>query len=167
MENTLFPPALSRLAEELVAVCQEKKLTIATAESCTGGLIGALLTTLSGVSAVYRGGVIAYANEVKAALLGVPRDTLETVGAVSSETAEAMVKGVLAATDASLAVAVTGIAGPDGGSADKPVGLVYVSASDGHTTCVTRNLFSGSREAVRLKSVEKGLTLLLTLANAR
>lgn len=165
MEASLTLESVKARAIALVTLLQEKKLTLATAESCTGGLIGALLTTLPGVSSVYLGGVISYANEVKRTLLGVSASTLESVGAVSAETAEEMVKGVLSVTGASLAAAVTGIAGPDGGSAEKPVGLVYVSGSNGHTTTVTENHFTGSREEVRLQAAEKALSLLLTLAS--
>lgn len=163
MENELLTEA-RKAAEALISCCLEKKLTLATAESCTGGLLGAILTSFPGVSEVYLGGVVSYANEVKTRLLGVGEETLAAVGAVSPETGRAMAEGALRAVGASLAVSVTGIAGPGGGSEEKPVGLVYVTVTDGHTVTVTKNLFSGGREEVRLKTARRAFSLLLEAA---
>ena len=111
------------------ALCRERGLTLATAESCTGGLVAARLTSVPGSSDVFLGGVVSYANEVKARALGVPEEVLREHGAVSAETAAAMAAGARARLGADVAVAVTGIAGPGGGTAEKPVGLVYLHAS--------------------------------------
>ena len=111
----------------MIERCRVLGLRIATAESCTGGLVGARLTDVAGASDVYAGGVIAYSNEVKERRLGVPVALLEQHGAVSAETAEAMAAGAHRELGAEVAVAVTGIAGPDGGTEEKPVGLVYIA----------------------------------------
>ena len=153
-----------KAAEELIALCRDKGITLATAESCTGGMIGATLTAVPNSSEVYLGGVVSYANSAKQALLKVPKQTLEEVGAVSPETAEAMAKGAADALGANLAVSVTGIAGPGGGSRDKPVGLVYIAVSNGHTTKVTKRIFTGDRHAVRLQTVSEALSLLTEAA---
>ena len=116
-------------ATALLELCRRKKLRIATAESCTGGLIAATLTEIPGSSDVVDRGFVTYSNEAKQAMLGVPAATLNQFGAVSRETAEAMASGALAHSLAELVVSVTGIAGPGGGSADKPVGLVHFAAA--------------------------------------
>ena len=138
-------------------------MTRATAESCTGGGIGHVLTAVSGSSAVYLGGVISYANSVKEHRLGVPHGTLETVGAVSEETARAMVEGVCRLLGADVGIAVTGIAGPNADGTDKPVGLVYIAVRTAAGTKVTENHFSGDREAVRDQTIETALAQALEL----
>ena len=110
-------------------LCKAKKLMVATAESCTGGLVAGALTEIAGSSAVVDRGFVTYTNEAKAEMLGVPAERWRRHGAVSRETAEAMAKGALAHSRADLAVAITGIAGPGGGSAEKPVGLVHFAAA--------------------------------------
>ena len=152
---------ISILAKETVSECIEKKVTFGTAESCTGGLISASVTDVAGASAVFFGGIVSYDNSVKEKLLGVPTQTLAEKGAVSPETAGAMSSGARRALGVDYAVAVTGIAGPGGGTPDKPVGLVYISVASANGVTVTENHFSGDREAVRLQTVEKALTLLL------
>lgn len=138
-------------------------LRIVTAESCTGGLIAANLTSIAGSSSVFERGFVTYTNDSKMDLLGVPEDILARVGAVSEETAKAMAEGALDAASGDVSVAVTGIAGPGGGTAEKPVGLVYIaSAKRGGETVVSREVFSGDRTAVRAATVEKALELLLT-----
>ena len=112
------------VAEKLVELLKAQGLTCATAESCTGGGVGSAITAVPGSSAVFAGGVISYSNEVKAEVLGVPRDDLARVGAVSSEVAAQMAEGARRLLKTDMAVSLTGIAGPDGGSAEKPVGLV-------------------------------------------
>ena len=150
------------LAKELYEKLKEHSLTIATAESCTGGLIGATLTAIPGVSECYGFGVVTYANEAKEKLLGVSHHTLETVGAVSPETAKEMAEGALKLSDADIAVAVTGIAGPGGGTSEKPVGLVYVGvAVKGKLPKAVKNIFQGDRDEVRSATVCKALELAL------
>jgi nicotinamide-nucleotide amidase len=120
-----FDPALLVRAEAFIRLCAEKGLKVTTAESCTGGLISALLTEIPGSSAVVERAFVTYSNEAKAEMIGVPEELIETHGAVSAQVARAMAAGALTHSKADLSVAVTGIAGPGGGSADKPVGLVH------------------------------------------
>ena len=152
---------LTSLEETLLNLARERNLTIAVAESCTGGLLGAALTSVPGSSEVFRGGVIAYSNELKEELLGVPAGVLDQHGAVSAPVAEAMAAGVLKGTDADLAAAITGIAGPGGGTQEKPAGLVYIgiATSEGAETHEFR--FRGMREVVRQRSVSAALALLV------
>jgi len=137
--------------------CRELGLTLATAESCTGGLVGARLTEIAGASDVYLGGVVAYANRVKRGSLGVPEDVLARHGAVSEQTARALAAGVRAALGADVGIAVTGVAGPGGGSKEKPVGLVHVAAEgpDGATAREFR--FPGDREEIRERAAVMAL----------
>lgn len=151
------------LAVRLVQQLKGRELTLATAESCTGGGIGHAITSVSGSSAVFLGGVISYANSVKEQLLGVPGDVLRTKGAVSEETARAMAEGVRRLLHADLGVGVTGIAGPNSDGTSKPVGLVYVSCSDGTRTLVRENHFSGDRESIRTQSMEAAMELVLEM----
>jgi len=149
------------LAKELYDILKEKGLILATAESCTGGLIGGALTAVPGMSECYGFGVVTYANEAKEKLLGVKHETLETVGAVSPEAARQMAEGALNLSQSDIAVAVTGIAGPGGGTAEKPVGLVYIGiAQKDKETFVVKNIFSGTRDEVRHSTVCKALELL-------
>ena len=156
--ETLLP----RIAAALLA----RKQTLATAESCTGGLVGALLTGLPGSSAWYLGGVVAYANDLKIRLLGVPPELLAAHGAVSLESARAMAAGARAATGADFAVAITGIAGPSGGTPEKPVGLVYVGVAAPHGTAAFKHHFSGSRADVRTAAADAALRHLLAAIEA-
>ncbi len=150
------------LAQKLYELLKSKGLKIATAESCTGGLIGGALTAVPGMSECYGFGVVTYANEAKEKLLGVKAETLETVGAVSPETAREMAQGALELSGADIAVSVTGIAGPGGGTAQKPVGLVYIGiASKTAEPQAYRNLFSGSRDEVRSSTVCRAIELVM------
>lgn len=159
-ENTGVGFSCNCPIEELVVkLLLEKKLTITTAESCTGGLIGATLVNVSGVSAVFEEGYITYANEAKQKLLGVSADTLEKYGAVSEQTAREMAEGVLKTSGADVSVAVTGIAGPDGGTKEKPVGLVYMACSYNGNTVFERHIFSGNRRQIREATVVNALEL--------
>lgn len=153
---------MKKLANELFDLLRQHSMTIATAESCTGGMIGETLTAIPGVSECYGFGVITYANEAKQKLLGVSAKTLETVGAVSSETACEMAEGVLKLSGADIAVAVTGIAGPGGGSDQKPVGLVYIGvACKGREAVAFKNIFSGDRDEVRQSTVKRAIELVM------
>lgn len=153
-------------ATELVNLCIERKLTIATAESCTGGLVAGALTEVPGSSAVLDRGFVTYSNDAKQQMLGVPTETLRDYGAVSRQTAEAMAQGALAKAKTDLAVSITGIAGPGGGSADKPVGLVHfaVVSRDGTTMHAGKRFGDIGRAQVRHKSVLQALAMLLELA---
>lgn len=134
--------------------------TLATAESCTGGLLGALLTAVPGSSDVYRGGVISYCNAVKHGLLGVPEALLEEYGAVSWQVAEAMAEGACRAAQADFGVSTTGLAGPDGDGSGKPVGLVYVGCA-GPKGVTHRELhLTGSRDEIRQQACHEALALL-------
>ncbi|WGF86332.1 CinA family protein [Marinivivus vitaminiproducens] len=154
--------ALLPLAERVLAACRTAGLTVATAESCTGGLIVGTLTDIAGSSDVVHAGLVTYSNESKTALLGVPADLIVRLGAVSAEVAAAMAEGARARTGASLAVAVTGIAGPGGGSAAKPVGLVHFGlACAGRPTWTGHTVFAGDRAEVRRATVDRAFHLLL------
>jgi nicotinamide-nucleotide amidase len=157
---------LRRTAKRVLDLCRVRGLRVATAESCTGGLVVAALTEIAGSSDVVEGGFVTYSNEAKHKLLGVPAATLTRYGAVSSETAAAMAKGALQNSQADLAVAITGIAGPGGGSKRKPVGLVYFAAAsrDGRRLARRRRFGKLGRARVRLRSVAEALELLEALA---
>ncbi len=160
--DPMFPPDLLARAAELIVRYRSASLMVATAESCTGGLIAALMTEIPGSSDVVERGFVVYSNAAKEEMLGVPASTLADYGAVSEETARAMAKGALEASRAEVAVSVTGIAGPDGGTAAKPVGLVHFACARRGGTIVTREERFGDigRDAVRLASVRVGLDLL-------
>ncbi|CAK0777870.1 nicotinamide-nucleotide amidase [uncultured Gammaproteobacteria bacterium] len=157
-----FSAPLLTLAEDVLREFRKNGLRLATAESCTGGLIAGCLTAISGSSEVVERGFVTYSSEAKTEMLGVPPSLIADHGAVSAEVAEAMATGALAQSRAEVAVAVTGIAGPGGGSAIKPVGLVFIAvARSGGTVTSERNLFPGGRSAVRMAVVERALTMLL------
>lgn len=157
----MFPSALSERARELLERYRAKGFRIATAESCTGGLVAASITEIAGSSDVFERGFVTYSNQAKMDLLGVPGEMLETHGAVSSEVARAMAEGAVARSRADVAVAITGIAGPGGGSEQKPVGLVYMGvATRGGPTIHERHVFPGDRSAVRQASLERAIGLL-------
>lgn len=137
--------------------------TLATAESCTGGGIGAALTAIPGSSAVYKGGIISYTNEIKQKLLGINPILLKNLGAVSAPIAEAMAMGARNALNADIAVSVTGLAGPGGDDRGNPVGLVFIGYSDEKRITSRRFVFSGDREEVRKQAVEEALKLILEL----
>ena len=147
------------MAKQLVEFLKNKGLHIACAESCTGGLIAAALTSVPGASACLEISVVTYSNAAKTKLICVPEPVLDKFGAVSYEVAKAMAEGVLVLSEADLAIAVTGIAGPDGGTPEKPVGLVFIGIATPNGTEVTRCRFDGNRESVRAQTVEKALSL--------
>lgn len=138
--------------------------TLVTAESCTGGGIGAALTAVSGSSAVFKGGIISYTNEVKNKVLGVNAKLLEEKGAVSAPVAEAMAKGARERLDADIAVSVTGLAGPGGDDYGNPVGTVYIGYSDESKTLSRQFLFCGGRDSIRSQAIRTALEWLLQLA---
>ncbi len=152
-------------AEKLVKLLTERKLTCATAESCTGGGVGHAITCVAGSSAVFWGGVISYDNSVKRNVLGVPEEVLREMGAVSSECAAAMAEGARRLMGTDLAVSITGIAGPGGGSAEKPVGLVWFGLASASGVTTDKKIFAGDREAVRAAATEHALELLLAEAS--
>ena len=147
------------LEEVVVKKLTEKKLTLSTAESCTGGLIGKMITNVSGASRVYGFGFVTYANEAKIEELGVSPETLERVGAVSEETATEMALGAIKHSRADVALAVTGIAGPTGGTPDKPVGLVYVACAVKEKVWVRKYQFGGNRAKNRENTVTVALAM--------
>jgi len=153
-------------ATALLALCRGKKLKIATAESCTGGLVAGTLTEIAGSSDVVERGFVTYSNEAKEQMLGVPAVVLTSHGAVSRETAEAMAKGALAHSPADLAVSITGIAGPGGATPGKPVGLVHFGAAsrDGRVLHLEKRFGAIGRSVVRQRSVIEALKLLTQLA---
>lgn len=148
------------LAEEVVNLLKEKKMTVTTVESCTGGLLSGTLVDVAGASDVFMQGFVTYANEAKVSLVGVKEATLETYGAVSEQTAREMAEGGARVANARACLSVTGIAGPGGGTAEKPVGLVYIGCQVNGNTVVERNVFSGTRREVREQSVLAALKLL-------
>ncbi len=160
-----LPPALVMRAEAVMSALDRAGLKLATAESCTGGLIAACMTELAGSSHVFERGFVTYADEAKAELLEIPEALLIEHGAVSEPVAGAMARGTLKHSRADIAVAVTGIAGPGGGQAEKPVGLVFIAGArrDGHTR-VDRHLFGGNRAQIREATVLAALDLALSLA---
>jgi len=150
-------------AAALVDHLRRRGQTIAIAESCTGGLVAAALTEIPGASAVFGYGLVTYSNEAKQRLLGVEEAVLRQHGAVSEATAQAMARGLLQRYGADLALAVTGIAGPEGGTAEKPVGLVYIAVGARSGIRVERCRFDGGRQAVRRRTVERALALAAAL----
>jgi nicotinamide-nucleotide amidase len=158
----LQPSMLKNRAVGVLDACRNKKLRLVTAESCTGGLIAATLTEIAGASDVLERGYVTYSNESKTEMLKVPAKLIAKVGAVSEEVARAMVKGALARSDADIAIAVTGIAGPGGGSPAKPVGLVHLACAlrDGPVLHI-RHVFPGDRSAIRMATVDVAFALIL------
>lgn len=148
------------LAEEVVELLKVDELTVTTAESCTGGLVAARLVDVPGVSEVFKQGFITYSNKAKRKLLNVKKTTLKEFGAVSEKTAREMAKGAILASGADAAIATTGIAGPDGGTEEKPVGLVYIGVSVRGRMYVEEHHFEGDRSEVRESTVQAALALL-------
>ena len=149
------------MIKKLIEKLNEKHMTISTAESCTGGMIGACITSVAGASNVYNEGHITYSNEAKEKNLGVSHETLETYGAVSENTAREMADGVRKKSNSDIGIAVTGIAGPGGGTIDKPVGLVYIGVATKDSVEAHKFIFSGGRDDVRKSTVESAIRLAL------
>jgi nicotinamide-nucleotide amidase len=166
VERVVIDDELRAAAKRVLDLFRARGLKVATAESCTGGLVAATLTEIAGSSDVVDCGFVTYSNAAKQAMLGVPAATLKRLGAVSGETAAAMATGALKNSQADLAVAITGIAGPGGGTAEKPVGLVYLAAAsrDGRRLARTRRYGKIGRRRVQQRSVAEALELLQLLA---
>ena len=160
--------AFQALSESVLSACREARLKLATAESCTGGLVAASLTDIAGSSDVVERGFVTYSNEAKSELLGVPAAMIAAHGAVSAQVAAAMAQGALSRAPDDLAVSVTGIAGPGGATPGKPVGLVYFGIlRKGGTARVERHTFHGDRAAIRAAATERALELLLEAVRGR
>lgn len=161
----MFPEILTIMVEDLIETCHEKSLTLALAESCTGGLIAGCVTAVPGASSVFERGFVTYSNQSKGELLSVPAYIFMEQGSVSEECARAMAEGAIKNSHANLSASVTGIAGPGGATDDKPVGLVHIAvARDGFETRAERHQFEGDRERVRIQTVESTLRLLNQMA---
>lgn len=157
--NYIFGEDTDRLEKKTVELVKKLGMSISTAESCTGGMIASKLIDVSGVSSVFKEGLVTYSNEAKMKRLGVKKETLEKYGAVSEETAREMVLGL----DSDIAIATTGIAGPDGGSAEKPVGLVYIGIRVKDEIYIERKIFSGDRNKIRERAVSQSLFNLIKI----
>ena len=161
----MFTSEVLSLAEEVLTACRARSWHLATAESCTGGLVAAALTSIAGSSDVVERGFVTYSNEAKSELLGVPAATIAAHGAVSTETAAAMAQGAIVRAPVNLAVSIIGVAGPGGGSVEKPVGLVIFGLARRDGACRTeRHVFSGGRARVREAALEVALRLLADAA---
>lgn len=159
----MFPDDILRLAEQVIERLTMRGQMVVTAESCTGGLIAGALTSVSGSSSAVFGGFVTYANEAKSGMIGVPAEMIADFGAVSEPVAKAMAVGALAESEADITISVTGVAGPNGGTAQKPVGLVHFGCAMGDRVSHDRILFADEgREAIRLATVRHALEMLLT-----
>jgi nicotinamide-nucleotide amidase len=156
----LYTDAMRKRCEELLEFCRDRKFKIATAESCTGGAIATLLTEIPGSSKAFERGFVTYSNESKTEMLGVDKSLIDKHGAVSAEVASAMAKGALKNSHADIAISVTGIAGPDGGTLEKPVGLVYLGVATKNGVKAAEHRFKGNRCDVRLSSIKAALSML-------
>lgn len=164
----MSPTTLTEAAAAVLEACRSRGLMVATAESCTGGLIAAALTEIAGSSDVLDRGFVTYSNAAKSEMLGVPPELVEANGAVSGPVAAAMATGALQRSGAALAIAVTGVAGPGGGTASKPVGTVWFGlAIRGGPATTERHVFPGDRSAVRQATVAHALSMLEAAAQAR
>jgi nicotinamide-nucleotide amidase len=164
----MFPDDIADLAAAVIAAASERRWTIATAESCTGGLVAGALTAVAGSSVVVDRGFVTYSNAAKTALLGVSESLLAEHGAVSEQVALGMAEGARERAGVALSVSITGIAGPGGGSADKPVGLVHFGCASPSRIVHERHVFDGlDREGVRLASVRMALQMLLNACESR
>ena len=150
---------MTTLAADVLAALKGK--TLATAESCTGGGIGAALTAVSGSSAVFKGGIISYCDEIKSRLLNVPEEMLHEFGAVSAPVAKAMAEGARTALDADVAVSVTGVAGPGADDRGNPEGLVYIGYADAHGAETSEYHFSGGRDAIREQATQAAFKIII------
>ena len=158
----MFSNKQIQLAEKVISACKKDNLRLATAESCTGGLIAGCLTSVTGASEVLQFGFVTYTNQAKVNMLGVSNNVLSEHGAVSEIVSRSMASGAIRPGNANISVSVTGIAGPSGGSTEKPVGLVHISVAREHYEILhERHLFVGDREAIRSQTITEALKLLL------
>ena len=160
---SFFSTEQTELASKLLNLCRHQNIMITTAESCTGGLIAACLTAIAGSSDVFDRGFVTYTNKAKVEMLGVPKEMINTVGAVSEEVAVAMSKGALVNSNAGLTVAVTGIAGPGGGTTDKPVGLVHLAVANKNEERHRWMIYNGNRDEVRDQTVTTALEMMISM----
>jgi len=167
MPESANPAIVVPLEQRLVSYFSEFHLSLALAESCTGGLIAERITNIPGASVCFKGGVVSYANEVKQALLGVTPAILEIEGAVSETCAQAMADGVRRACQADIGISVTGIAGPNGATPTKPVGLVFIGVATSQAVSARKFLFSGDRASIRQQAADAALLLALESANGK
>jgi nicotinamide-nucleotide amidase len=156
----VFDPETLALAENVLAICRARGWHVATAESCTGGLVAAALTAIPGASEVVERGFVTYSNRAKIELLGVLPETIAEHGAISAETAAAMARGAVLRSGVDLAVSVTGLAGPGGGTPQKPVGLVYLGVATVEGCRVERRVFAGDRAEIRRAALVEALQML-------
>jgi nicotinamide-nucleotide amidase len=165
-QQAIFPGTLLSRAENLLTICRAAGLTIATAESCTGGLLAGLITAIAGSSDVFERGFVTYSNAAKVESLGVPPGTLERFGAVSAEAAEAMAAGALAHSPASIALSITGVAGPGGGSPAKPIGLVHfgLARRNGRVITIEKRFGGLGRHEIRMAAIATAIEMLLEAA---
>jgi nicotinamide-nucleotide amidase len=166
--GTTIDKDLHAAARAVLDACRARGLKVATAESCTGGLVAGALTDIAGSSDVVERGFVTYSNEAKEQMLGVSSETLRDYGAVSRQTAEEMARGAIAHSNAQIAVAITGIAGPGGGSKDKPVGLVHFATAERSGALTHKEMRYGDigRGQVRARSVQQALEMLKTMAES-
>jgi nicotinamide-nucleotide amidase len=160
LKNNIFSTSGEELEEVIGKLLKERKETLAVAESCTGGLLSNRITNVSGSSNYFERGFVTYSNEAKIENLGVPKDLILKYGAVSKEVAEAMAIGVRKIAKTDYGLSITGIAGPTGGTPEKPVGLVYIGLAWKDGVLVTRNQFLGDRESIKFQSTQKALDML-------
>jgi PncC family amidohydrolase len=157
----MFSKSLINQVKKILKKAEEKNLKIAIAESCTGGLLSGLFTEIPGSSKVFDRAFVTYSNAAKNEMLGVKKETLKNFGAVSEEAAREMAEGVIKNSASQIAIAITGIAGPDGETKRKPVGLVYIGICQNKKTSVKKFNFSGNRQEIRLKSIEAALKIII------
>ena len=155
---------MSNLSLEIVKLLTKKKLTVSFAESCTGGLLASSITSISGSSKVFNMGLVTYSNNAKVRLLKVPKETIKKYGAVSYETCLSMIKNLSKISKSNIAISITGVAGPKGGTKEKPVGLVYIGLKKGSKTIIKKNLFkSKKRITIQKASVNQTLKMILNI----
>ncbi len=154
---------LESLAQKLVGILVDRGLSITAAESCTGGLFASFITSVSGSSSCFNGSFVTYSNEMKTSMIGVSVDVLDEYGAVSAQCVEQMCHGAIEKTEANISIAISGIAGPTGGTEQKPVGTVYIGVLFDGKSCIERFVFEGNRQEVRLSAVDKALNMVLDI----
>ncbi len=153
---------MNDLSSKVVRVLTKKKLTVSFAESCTGGLLASTITSISGSSKIFNMGLVTYSNNAKIKLLGVPKKTITNFGAVSQETCLSMVKNLSKISKSNISISITGVAGPNGGTKKKPVGLVYMGLKKGRKTIIKKNLFKNKRRiSIQKATVKKVLKMIL------